>query len=114
MVKTLIVRSLFSACMLGIGCGSAALAQNAPANAPSPAIGQPPVTQPTPQARQQSFNGVTPYEAFGYRLTVNAAAPVSYMGSAYRNDLSGQSESNSDAALDESIRGDTPNRIDAW
>ena len=107
------LRSMAALCVFSAGF-TVANAQNTPSNAPSPAVGQPPVTQPTPQARQQSFNGVTPYEAFGYRLTVNAAAPVSYLGSAYRTDLGGQSESNSDAALDESIRGETPSRIEAW
>ena len=108
-------RSLAACCLLGAVFAQPALAQGTPANAPSPAVGQPPVTQPiAPQARQESFDGVTPYEAFGYRLTINAAAPVSYLGSAYRDDISGQSESNSGPALDESIRGGSPNRIDAW
>ena len=110
----IIAPSLALACMLGAGLATSAMAEGVPANAPSPGAGQPPATQPAPRARQKSFNGVTPYEAFGYRLTLNAAAPISYSGSAYRNDLSGQSESNSDAALDEGVRGGAPNRIDAW
>ncbi len=113
MVTISALRLLAASLVLCTG-SAAALAQGTPSNAPSPAVGQPPVTQPAPQARQESFNGVTPFEAFGTRLTVDAAAPVSYIGSAYRNDLSGQSESNSDPALDESIQGGTPSRIDAW
>ena len=109
MANRLAILSILTAGLIGAGA-SVATAQNAP----SSNAAKSPNSQPTPQARQQSFNGVTPYEAFGYRLTVSAAAPVSYLGSAYRTDLGGQSESNSDPALDESIRGGSANRIDAW
>ena len=120
MIRISALRSIATICVFSVGCvfsaglASVASAQNTRSNAPSTAAGQSPATQPTPQARQQSFNGVTPYQAFGYRLTVDAPAPVSYLGSAYRNDLSGQSESNSDPALDESVRGEAPSRIEAW
>lgn len=54
-----------------------------------------------------------PIDLFGVPVRVSAPNPVAYIGSAYRNDIGGQSESNSDPAIAEDTQA-RPGRFDAW
>ncbi len=67
-----------------------------------------------PQSGQAEATVNVPLQLFGVPVQVAAPDPVSYTGSAYRNDVSGQSESNSDPAIAEQSRDNDAELPDAW
>ena len=96
--------SLFAGSMFVTG---PSLAASLP-DAPTPAVEAP------AQSGQTQATVETPVQLLGLPVQVTAPSPISYTGSAYTDDVSGQSESNSDPAIAEGSRTISPNLPDAW
>ena len=94
------------------------LAQASQAPVSSPAAGArssaPDAAAPYTKADQAVATVNAPVQLLGVPVYVAAPDPISYTGSAYQDDLSGQSESNSDPAITESVRATGPSIPDAW
>ena len=97
--------------MLALFAGASLATQAAAQPAAAPPL---PLAQPVAQTGQALVTVNAPVQLLGIPVRVTAPNPITYTGSAYRDDISGQSESNSDAAIAESARGSAADRFDAW
>ena len=76
------------------------------------------VAPPVPAASNQTGQAVAtvnaPIDLLGVPVRITAPTPVYYTGSAYRDDVSGQTESNADPAIADDARTGTASLPDAW
>ena len=92
-------RFVFAATCL-VASASAATAQTAPAATQAPDVAA--------QRGQAEATVNAPVQLLGVPVRVSAPDPISYTGSAYQDDISGQSESNSDPAIAASLQSGSP------
>ncbi len=109
----------FLAVFCSAGLATDALAQSAqrqaaPVPSPDSQTADPQASAPFAKRGQQAATVNAPLQLLGVPVRVEAPDPVSYSGSAYQDDLSGQSESNSDPAITDSVRETGPSIPDAW